>query len=155
LLAGSIDRDSAGYLGILGEPGGSGLAATPGKTEGISCGVTSLPRANQETQVKLDAIIVRWMGAGESVTVVNRLTRNATTFQGSGKTYPEVTLDISALGIVAKAGQTENIGVIFPGSNSSIRIAGVDLELTGADRNPIKQADCSSIHFSQDDLHSK
>ena len=131
LVAGNLDRDSSGYLGVIGDPGGQGLAAEPGHTEGIAFGLTSLPGFNPETQVKLDAVTVRWLGAGESVTVVNRLTRRAITLQGGDTTFPEVTMDVSALGIAAKSGQMENVGVIFPGEGSSIRISGVGLELAG------------------------
>ena len=147
LLAGRLDRDSAGYLGVMGEPGGSGLAAEATHIEGISFSVTSLPGFNQETQVKLGAVIVRWLGAGESVTIVNRFTRRSTTLQGSATTFPEVTVDVSALEISAKAGRMDDVGVVFPGLGSSIRIAGVDLELAGADPKSIDQAGGSAIRF--------
>lgn len=151
LVAGSLDRDSVGYLGVMGEPGGSGLAAETANTEGISLSAISLPGFNQETQVKLGAVIVRWLGAGESVTVVNRLTRRAITLQGSDKTFPEVTMDVSALGIAAKAGQMENVGVIFPGEGSSIRITGVDLELAGVSPKMAAQVGGPAIRSGPDD----
>lgn len=153
LIAGSLDRDSAGYLGVVGEPGGSGLAAETANTEGISLSVTSFPGFNEETRVKLGAVIVRWLGAGESVTIVNRRTRRSITRQGSGTTFPEVTVDVSALGISAKAGRMDDVGVVFPGPGSSIRIAGVDLELAGADPVVMDQAGGSAIHCETDHPH--
>ncbi len=140
LAAGSLDRDSSGSLGVIGEPGGQELAAEPGRTEGISFSVAGLPGFNRESQVKLQAVIVRGMAAGESVTVVNRLTRRAITLQGSAATTPEVAMDVAALGIAARAGQLANVGMIFTGPHSSIRIAGVDLELAGIHPQVIKQA---------------
>ena len=101
--------------------------------------------------MKLDAVIVRWLGAGESVTVVNRLTRRAITLQGSDTTFPEVTMDVSALGIAAKAGQMENVGVIFPGEGSSIRITGVALELAGVSPKAAAQAGGPAIRSGPDD----
>lgn len=153
LVAGSMDRDSAGYLGVVGEPGGSGLAAETANTEGISLSVTSLPGFNQETRVTLGAVIVRWLGAGESVTIVNRHTRRAITLQGSGNTFPEVAVDVSALGISAKAGRMDNVGVVFPGPGSSIRIAGVDLELAGADPKAMDRAGGSATRFKPGSPH--
>ena len=151
IVEGGLDRDSSGYLGVMGDPGGQGLAAEPGHTEGIAFGLTSLSGFNLETQVKLDAVTVRWLGAGESVTVVNRLTRRAIALQGSDKTFPEVTMDVSALGIAAKAGQMENVGVIFPGEGSSIRITGVDLELAGVSPKVAAQAGGPAIRSGQED----
>ena len=151
LVAGSMDRDSAGYIGVIGDPGGQGLAAEQGHTEGIAFGVTSLPGFNPETRVNLEAVIIRWLGAGESVTVVNRLTRRAITLQGSDTTYPEVTMDVSPLGIAAKAGQMDNVGVIFPGNGSSIRITGVDMELAGAYPKMMDQAESPTIRSGPED----
>jgi len=151
LVRGSLDRDSSGYLGVIGDPGGQGLAAEPGHTEGIAFGITSLPGFNPETQVKLDAVTIRWLGVGESVTVVNRLTRRAITLPGSDTTYPEVTIDVSALGIAAKAGQIEQVGVIFPGEGSTIRISGVKLALVGVDPKLVAQAGGPAIGSGPDD----
>ncbi len=150
LVAGNLDRDSSGYLGVIGDPGGQGLAAEPGHTEGIAFGLTSLPGFSPETQVKLDAITVRWLGAGETVTVVNRLTRRSITLKGSDTTFPEVTMDVSALGIAAKAGQMENVGVIFPGVDSSIRITGVDLVLAGVHPKVVARADGAAVRSGPD-----
>lgn len=150
LAGGSIDRDSAGYLGVIGNPGGNGLSSESGNTEGISFGITSLPGFNQETRVKLDAVIVRWMSAGEGITVVNRLTRRSITYQGSDETFPEARLDVSALGIVAKEGQMDNLGVFYPGLGANIRIAGVEMELSEAYPNLMDQTSWSRIHFGPD-----
>ena len=140
LVLGCIDRDSAGYMGVIGDSGDNGLSAESGKTKAISFSVTSLPGVNPEPRMKMNALIVRWMDAGEIITVVSRLTRRSITFQGSSATYPEVTLDVSALGIVAKTGQTDCVGVVYPGSGSNIRIVGMDLEFAGSIPNMMDQA---------------
>ncbi len=132
LAGGSIDRSADGYMGVVGNSTSNGLDAEGGSIEGISFGITSLPGSNPETRVSVTGVNVRWLGAGKSVTVVNRLTRRCMTFQGSGATYPQVNLDVSALGIVAKAGQMENVGVVYPGPASNVRIVGVDLEFAGS-----------------------
>lgn len=147
LLDGRLDRDSAGFLGVKGEAGGNGLSSGPEGSEGISFGVTSLPGINPETRVKLGAVIIRWLGAGESVTVVNRLTRRAITLQGGSKTFPEVILDVSTLGIAAGSGEKKDLGVVFPGTGSDIRVAGIQLELAGATAPGMSQAGASSSRF--------
>ena len=126
------------------------LAAESGNTAGLSFGLTGLPGGNQETRVTLEAVIVRGMGADESLTVVNRHTRRAIAFQGRGATRPTATFDVSALGIVARAGQIENIGVILPNAGSSLRIAGLALELAGVDPNGTEPAGCSAHHSGPD-----
>lgn len=57
--------------------------------------------------------------------------RLAITLQGSEVTDPGVTVDVSELGIAAKARQLAHVGMIFPGTHSSLGIAGVDLQLAG------------------------
>lgn len=150
LASGGIDRDSAGFLGVVGDPGGNGLGAESGRTEGLAFGITRLPGFNQETRVKLDAVIVRWMGAGECITVVNRHTRRSITFHGGNETAPELNLDVSALEIVANADLMECVGVFYPGLGSNIRIVGLEMELAGACPNGLDQAALFRTHTGSD-----
>jgi hypothetical protein len=109
LVGGDLDRSADGYIGVLGDPGGNGLDSNAGSSEGIGIGVTGLQVLNSETRVNMDAVIVRWMNTGESITVVSRLTRRSLTFRGSDATYPQGILDVSSLGIVAKAGHSRQL----------------------------------------------
>ena len=150
--AGTLDRDSAGCIGVAGSPGGSGLAADACGTEGIRFGLSSLTAISPESQVQLHQVIVRWLGVGESVTVANQLTGKSINLKGSAATYPEVAVDVSQLGVIGKVGQMKELAVIFPDVGSSMRIGGVCLELGGESEYSPSQA--ALTPFPPKALHS-
>jgi hypothetical protein len=139
LVSGTLDLDSKGYLGVTADPGGNGLSAKSAEPEGISFSVTGIPELNNETRIKLNTIIIRWLDPGESVTVVNRFTKRRLTFHGDSTTQPQVDVDVSTLGITWKADNIDCAAVIYPGPNSNIRLAGVKLELTESPPSEIDQ----------------
>ena len=132
LLDGSIDCDSAGRMGVSGDPESGGMSVDGSYREGMQIVLDASDIFDPTASVRIDTINVSWLNNGEQFTVVNLLTREHQTFDGSGDTYPHFDFDVSDLGLSVQGGESDAVAAIIAGNNSGFRIRGIDFSVSAA-----------------------
>ncbi|MCU0749870.1 MAG: glycoside hydrolase family 55 protein [Akkermansiaceae bacterium] len=128
LLAGTIDRDNAGRIGVA--PGGLGSDGANREALHLVIDATAL---SPSSKVTIESVQVSLLGAGESCQLVDFAGNRLVAIAGSPQTLPDFDFDISSLGLAVAGGTIQTLAAIIPGPATDIRVRGVTLSITGRD----------------------
>ncbi len=139
LVDGDIDRDGAGYMGIVGAPNAGGIGADASNHEGLSFIIDEITGLDPVLAVKITGINVQNIGrmitdpSDESFSIVNLSTRDAITITPIADGVSAGTIDVSSLNLVAASGSTNPVASILSGDVGGFRVDGLTFEVVYTD----------------------
>lgn len=128
ILGGTVDRDSAGRIGVA-----SGGIGTEGANREALHLIVNASGLASSAKVTIETVHLSLLGAGESCQVMNLAGNTLAAVAGSAQTLPDFDFDVSNLGLSAAGGTIQTLAAIIPGPATDIRVRGVTLSITGRD----------------------
>lgn len=128
ILGGTIDRDSAGRIGVA--PGGIGTDGANREALHLTIDARGL---SPSARVTIETIHLSSLVDGESCQVLNLAENTLAAVTGNAQTLPDSDFDVSNLGLTTVGGSIQTLATIIPGPATEIRLRGVTLSITGRD----------------------
>jgi hypothetical protein len=128
ILGGTIDRDSAGSIGVA-----SGGIGTDGPNREALHLIIDASGLSPSAKATIETVHLVSLGGGESCEVVNLAGNTRAAATGRAQTFPDFDFDVLDLGLSAVGGTIQPLAAIIPGLATDIRVRGVTLSITGRD----------------------
>jgi hypothetical protein len=128
ILAGTIDRDTAGRIGVA-----SGGLGTDGANREALHLIINASGLSPSAKVTIETVHLSLLGGGESCQIMNLAGNTVATAAGSAQTLPDYDFDVSKLGLSTNGGTLKTLAAIIPGPATDMRVRGVTLSITGRD----------------------